>query len=620
MLSPLETDAPADKIGCFSERQEGPMPDYAAPLLDIRFALNEIAGLAELATLPGAEAATPDAVDLVLDEAAKLAADAIAPLNARGDREHSRLENGVVRTPAGFAEAYRHYVEGGWNALPFEAEHGGQDLPWAVAISVMEMWASASLAFSLCPLLNIGAVELLQAHGTAEQQRLYLPKMISGEWTGTMNLTEPQAGSDVGALRTRAMRDGNRYRITGQKIFITYGEHDLASNIVHMVLARLPDAPAGTRGISLFLVPKVLVNADGSLGARNDLRCVSLEDKLGIHASPTCVMAYGDAGGAVGYLVGEENRGMECMFTMMNNARLGVGLQGVAIAERAFQQARDYARQRVQGRPVGVSADGALPIIYHGDVRRMLIEMRALTEAARALTYLAGAAIDRARRHPASEERQRQQRRADLLIPVVKAWCTDIGVEVASLGVQVHGGVGYIEETGAAQHLRDARIAPIYEGTNGIQALDLVGRKLARDGGAAARELIGEMRAFAREIADTANAEMTVIARHLGAGIDALERATNQITTAVAGETAGALAGAAPYLKLFGSVIGGFLLAKGARAALSGLAAEHAQRTFLQGKLMTARFYAEHRLAAAPGLLPAIAGGATVMGFDPEWL
>ncbi|HUK07565.1 MAG TPA: acyl-CoA dehydrogenase [Stellaceae bacterium] len=596
------------------------MSDYTAPLTDIRFALKEIAGLSELASLPGAEQAAPDLVDLVLAEAAKLAGDAIAPLNAVGDREHSRLENGVVRTPTGFAQAYRHYVEGGWNALPFEPEHGGQGLPWAVAISVMEMWASASLAFSLCPLLNVGAVELLQAHGTPEQQRLYLPKMISGEWTGTMNLTEPQAGSDVGALRTRAVPEGDHYRITGQKIFITYGEHDLAPNIVHMVLARLPNAPPGTKGISLFLVPKFLVDGSGKLGEHNDLRCVSLEHKLGIHASPTCVMAYGDGGGAIGYLVGEPNRGMECMFTMMNNARLGVGLQGVSIAERAYQQARDYARQRIQGRPVGVKGNGPLPIVHHGDVRRMLIEMKALTEAARALTYLAAATIDRARRHPDADERQRQQRLADLLIPVVKAWSTDIGVEVASIGVQVHGGVGYIEETGAAQHLRDARITPIYEGTNGIQALDLLGRKLARDSGLAARELLAEMRGLLRELVRAPGDDLGVIRVHLTAGLDALERATAEVVGEVATETARAFAGAAPYLKLFGTVIGGWLLAKEALAAQRALASAGDERDFLEAKVATARFYAEHRLALAPALLPAVGGGATVMSFSPEWL
>jgi 3-(methylthio)propanoyl-CoA dehydrogenase len=596
------------------------MSDYLAPLADMRFTLREIAGLADVASLPGCEQAAPDLVDQVLDEAAKLAGDVIAPLNAVGDRERSRLENGVVRTPTGFAEAYRSYVEGGWNSLPFDPAHGGQGLPQVVSTAVLEMWSSANMSFSLCPLLNIGAVELLQAHGSPEQKRLYLEKMISGEWTGTMNLTEPQAGSDVGALRTRAVKKGDHYEITGQKIFITYGDHDMAANIVHMVLARLPDAPAGTRGISLFVVPKRLVNPDGSLGAHNDLRCVSLEHKLGIHGSPTCVMAYGDRGGAVGYLVGEPNRGMECMFTMMNNARLNVGLQGVAIAERAYQQARDFARQRVQGRPVGAKADGPLPIIHHADVRRMLLEMRTSTEAARALTYSVAAGIDRARHHPDPDERKRQQRRVDLLIPVVKAWCTDLGVEVASTGVQVHGGMGFIEETGAAQHLRDARIASIYEGTNGIQANDLVTRKLARDGGAAAKELIAEMRGVDGELAAAPGDDLATIRGHLSAGLDALTSATNWMTDAVAADMPRALAGSVPYLRMLGTVSGGWLLAKGALTAQQALSQRSSQASFLEAKLMTARFFAEHRLAGAPSLLPAVAGGATVVGFDPEQL
>ncbi|HKX09290.1 MAG TPA: acyl-CoA dehydrogenase [Stellaceae bacterium] len=581
------------------------MSDYAAPLADMRFALNEIVNLRDVAALPGCEQAAPDLVDQVLEAAAKLAGDVIAPLNVVGDRERSRLENGVVRTPTGFSDAYRSYVEGGWNALPFDPEFGGQGLPQVVSTAVLEMWTSANLSFSLCPMLTIGAVELLQAHGSLEQKRLYLAKMISGEWTGTMNLTEPQAGSDVGALRTRAVKKGDHYEITGQKIFITYGDHDMAANIVHMVLARLPDAPAGTRGISLFIVPKRLVNPDGTLGENNDLRPVSLEHKLGIHGSPTCVMAYGDRGGATGYLVGEPNRGMELMFTMMNNARLNVGLQGVAIAERAYQQARDFARVRVQGKPVGVKADGPLPIIHHPDVRRMLLDMRASTEAARALTYYVAAGIDRARHHPNAEERARQQRRVDLLIPVVKAWCTDIGVEVASTGVQIHGGMGYIEETGAAQHLRDARIAPIYEGTNGIQAADLVGRKIARDAAAAVKELIAEMR--------------TLDAEHLSAGVDALSRATDWMAAALASDMPRALAGSVPYLRMLGTVVSGWLLAKGARAAEQ--AAKHDGKTaLLQAKVNVARFFAEHRLATAPAMLPAITAAATTVGFDPEQL
>jgi len=592
--------------------------DYTAPLADMRFALEEIAGISEIAQLPGCEQASADLVEAILEEAGKLASGVLAPLNRVGDKEGSRLENGVVRTPDGFKEAYRQYVEGGWNALPFEPEHGGQGLPMVLATAVLEMWNAANMGFALCPLLNVGAVEALTAHGTAEQQRLYLPKLISGQWTGTMNLTEPQAGSDVGALRTRAARDGDHYRITGQKIFITYGEHDMAENIVHLVLARLPEAPPGTKGISLFLVPKFLVNGDGSLGARNDVRCVSLEHKLGIHASPTCVLAYGDSGGAVGYLVGEENRGMECMFTMMNNARLNVGLQGVAIAERAYQQARDFARQRVQGRPVTAKTAGTYPIIHHPDVRRMLLMMRAQTEAMRALAYYTAGAIDRARHHPLSETRARQQRRVDLLIPVVKAWCTDLGVEIASTGVQIHGGMGFIEETGAAQHLRDARIAPIYEGTNGIQANDLVGRKLLRDRGEAARELLADLRAIADRSESAMGEDFAAITAMLGAGIDALEDATAWMVATGGADLPRALAGSAAYLKLMGIVVGGALLAQGALAAKTRLAASASDTAFHQAKLATARFFAEHVLATAPSLAPAIKGGATTMSFDLE--
>ncbi|MBI3454119.1 MAG: acyl-CoA dehydrogenase, partial [Rhodospirillales bacterium] len=456
------------------------MSTYTAPLNELGFVLEEIAGLPRIAALPGYDHATSDLVGQVLEEAGKVASEVLAPLNTVGDRTGSVLENGVVRTPPGFKEAYRQHVDGGWNSVPFDAEHGGQGLPWVVATAIQEMWTSANFAFNLCPLLNLGAVELLQAHGSAEQKRLFLPKMVSGEWTGTMNLTEPQAGSDVGALRTRAERADGHYKIIGQKIFITYGEHDFTDNIIHLVLARTPGAPAGSKGISLFVVPKFQVGPDGQMGPRNDLRCVSLEHKLGINASPTCVMAYGDNGGATGYLIGEENRGLEYMFTMMNSARLNVGLQGVSIAERAYQQARDFAHTRMQGYDMAKRGDGPVPIIRHPDVRRMLLVMRANTEATRALAYAAYAALDHADRHPDAAERQRWQARVDLLTPVVKAWSTDTGVEVASLGIQIHGGMGFIEETGAAQHLRDARIAPIYEGTNGIQANDLVFRKLGR--------------------------------------------------------------------------------------------------------------------------------------------
>jgi alkylation response protein AidB-like acyl-CoA dehydrogenase len=582
---------------------------YAAPLADMRLTIDAVAGL-------DGEAA--ELADAVLGEAARFAAAELDPLNQPADRTGSVLENGIVRTPAGFREAYRRYAEGGWMGLACDPAHGGQGLPLALATPVVEMCNSACMAWALCPLLSFGAIDLLAAHGTPEQQRLYLRKLVSGEWTGTMNLTEPQAGSDLGMLRTRAVpqrdaRWGEHYRITGQKIFITYGDHDLTDNIIHMVLARTPDAPPGSRGISLFVVPKFLPDADGRPGERNDLRPLRLEEKLGIHASPTCVMSYGEGDGAIGWRIGDENRGLEAMFTMMNSERLLVGLQGVAIAERAYQQARDYARTRVQGQPAGMPRSGrgadAPPIIHHPDVRRMLLSMRAATEAMRALTYFAAAAIDASRRTEDGEAQFRAQRRADLLIPVVKAWCTDLGVEVASTGIQVHGGMGYIEETGAAQYLRDARIAPIYEGTNGIQANDLVGRKLGRDQGEAARELIAEMRA---SLAALDAPGLEPLRQPLAGGIDALDQATAHL---VAADPAAAAAGSVPYLQLFGTVTGGWLTARVAAASL-----RQPDDAMTRTKLATARFYAEHFLARAPAYLPAIAGGATVIDFDPELL
>ncbi|GAB4392828.1 MAG: acyl-CoA dehydrogenase [Kiloniellaceae bacterium] len=572
---------------------------YAAPIREMRFALDAIAELPEIARLPGYEEATPDLVSAILEEAGRLAGEVIAPLNHPGDREGSVFENGVVRTPDGFQEAYRQFVEGGWNALPFDTDFGGQGLPWALATAVQEMWQAANLSFGLCPLLTAGAVELLQAHGSDRQKTDYLAKMISGEWTGTMNLTEPQAGSDVGALKTRAVRNGDHYLITGQKIYITWGEHDCADNIVHMVLARLPDAPEGTRGISLFLVPKFIVNEDGSLGPRNDLRCVSIEHKLGIKASPTAVMSYGDSGGAVGYLVGEENKGMACMFTMMNNARLAVGLQGVAIAERAYQQARAYAFERVQSKAIDASPENkdSVKIIRHPDVRRMLATMKARTEAARALAYLAAAALDRAKREPEAEKRKAAQARLDLLIPLTKAWCTDIGCEVASIGVQVHGGMGFIEETGAAQHYRDARILPIYEGTNGIQALDLLGRKLLRDEGAAMTQLILELRAGLPED-DSLRAP-------LAAAVGILDRTTAWLLENGAKDLSLGAAGATPYQSLCASVLGGWLLARSAEEAAKG-----DDKAFAAAKLKTARFYADNLLGEVSGLAEAVTHGA----------
>ena len=571
---------------------------YAAPLADMRLVLDTFGNLSDDAA---------EVADAVLDEAARFAENELAPLNQVGDRTGSVLENGVVRTPPGFREAYRRYVEGGWNGLTSPPEIGGQGLPQALAVPLTEMWNSACMGWALCPLLNHGAVEMLNAHGSPEQKSRYLGKLVSGEWTGTMNLTEAQAGSDLGALRTRAVpasdtRWGEHYRITGQKIFITYGDHDFTDNTIHMVLARLPDAPPGSRGISLFLVPKFLLDENDQPAERNDVRTLRLEEKLGIHASPTCVLAFGEDGGAIGWRIGEPHRGLEAMFTMMNSERLLVGVQGVAIAERAYQTALAYARTRVQGQPVGVPRGGATPpIVHHPDVRRMLLSMRAQIEAMRALACYAGAAIDAAHRDP------RKQHRADLLIPVVKAWCSDKGIEIASTGIQVHGGMGYIEETGAAQHYRDARIAAIYEGTNGIQAGDLVGRKLARDKGEAARELFAEIAASLDEL----GGGFAPLRQPLADGLAALEAATAYLVEA---EPPQAAAGAVPYLNLFGTVIGGWLMARLA------LAAKRGGHPIAAAKLATARFYAEQTLATAPGFLPAIKGGATVVGFDPDQL
>ena len=572
------------------------MPDYAAPLRDIRFAMTEIAELDRVVALPGMEEISVDLVDAVLAEAGRFAGEAVAPLNRIGDIQGAVLENGVVRTADGFRETYRKFCEGGWNGAPFDPDYGGQGLPWLVSTALTEMWQSACLSFSLAPLLTQGAVDLLAHHGSDEQKAVFLEKMISGEWAGTMNLTEPQAGSDVGALAARAVpAGGGRYRISGQKIFISYGDQDFTDNIVHMVLARTPDAPRGIRGVSLFIVPKVLVNPDGSLGARNDLRPVGLEHKLGIHGSPTCVMAYGEGDGALGTLVGEENCGIQYMFTMMNNARLGVGLQGVAVAERAYQQARAFAMERIQGYDEASGGKVPAPILRHPDVRRMLMTMKARIEAMRALCYWVAGLLDRAQRTGDAEA----QARVDLMIPVVKAWCSDLGVEIASLGIQVHGGMGFIEETGAAQHMRDSRIAPIYEGTNGIQAMDLVARKLARDGGEALRAQLALMRAGGPD-------------ERLAAAIDSVERAARTLLGRLAGEFGAAAAAAVPFCRLLGLATGGWLLARGAAAAERLLAGGAEDREFLEAKRLTARFYIDTLLPHHAGLLAAVeaAGGA----------
>jgi len=544
------------------------MAEYVPPLHDIRFVLEQLVDLRALSKLEAYAHADPGTVLGVIEESGRFMAEVVGPLNRLGDTAGSTLDgDGNVTTPLGFRETYRQYVDAGWGAVPFPQEFGGGGFPWLVAVVMQEMMASASMAFSMCPLLTQGAIEMLAQHGNPGQQVTYLERMVSGEWAGTMNLTEPQAGSDLGAIRAKAVpADDGTWRITGQKIFITYGEHDLTDNIIHLVLARVPDAPPGTRGISCFIVPKYLVNDDGSLGARNDLRCVSIEHKPGVHASPTCVMSYGDADGAVGYLIGEANQGMRYMFTMMNTARLSVGLQGLALAERAYQDALRYAQQRRQGRAVGAPAGETSPIMEHPDVRRMLLTMKAHIEAMRAILYTNAVSIDLARHHYDRAEREAQRELADLLTPISKAWCTDLGVDLTSIGLQVHGGMGYVEETGVAQYLRDSRVSPIYEGTNGIQAIDLVMRKIPMRGGAVVADLLGQIEALDLELA-AAGPGLDQMRPSLAGGVSALREATIWIISRGQTEPNDALAGATPYLRLFGLVIGGWLMARSALAA-----------------------------------------------------
>ena len=549
---------------------------YRAPVDEITFTLKHVAGLKAALDAGVLGDLSEDVADAVLAEAGRFATEEVAPLRAVGDRQGAVLENAAVRMPDGWKALYRRWIDGGWNALSGPAEFGGQGLPTMLAVAAIEMWNSGSMAFGIGPTLTMGAVEALHKHASQELQAKYLEKLVSGEWMGTMNLTEPQAGSDLAALRARAERAGDgTYRIFGQKIFITYGEHDFTDNIVHLVLARLPDAPAGTRGISLFLVPKFLVNEDGSLGARNDVFCSSIEHKLGIHASPTCTMIYGDGfakdrpPGAIGWLIGEENKGLACMFTMMNNARLAVGMQGVAVAEAAFQKALAYANERRQGKAASYAGEGMAPIVHHPDIQRTLLTMKALTQAARSIAYCCAHAIDMAR--TGGDRAAFWQERANLLTPVAKAFSTDVGVEVASLGVQVHGGMWFIEETGAAALLRDARIAPIYEGTNGIQAIDLVTRKLPQSGGAHVRGYIAELRQDAEALRNSNLPGLGHSAQDIEGALDDLEATTDALLTMQAdGRTQSALAGATPYLKLFALASGAALQARG--AAKSGAA------------------------------------------------
>ena len=586
------------------------MHPYQAPLQDHSFILHQLLGADALGGCPAYADYSVELADAVLAESARLAQDILAPLNPSGDREGCRLsDTGTVSAPAGFKEAYQQFMQGGWPQLRARVEDGGQGAPLALATAAQETWASANLAFKLCPMLTYGAVHALTHCATAELRARFLPKMVTGEWSGTMVLTEPQAGSDLGLIRTRAVPDGGQYRIFGQKIFITWGEHDFTENIIHLVLARIEGAPAGVRGISLFVVPKILVQEDGSLGGRNDVRCTGLEHKLGIHASPTCALSFGERDGAIGYLVGEANRGLEYMFIMMNAARLGVGLQGYAVAERAFQQAADYARNRLQG-SLGKSP-GPAPIIEHPDVRRMLLTMKSGIEAMRALTLYTAWQLDLAAEHQDTAARAAAQARGDLLIPIVKGWCTEFGAELTSLGLQVHGGMGFIEDTGAAQLLRDVRITAIYEGTTGIQANDLLGRKLTRDRGAAMMALLAEARGELAAPVPHAVAEAVRVAAL--EGIETLDAATASLLQQGAAAPADALAVAVPYLELAGVALGGWLMARAARLAAAGLAG--AERAFCEAKLATARFYSVQVLPRVFALSRVVqSGGPAVDG------
>src|SRR5262245_19838333 len=583
---------------------------YTAPISDILLSLNHGAGLKAAVEAGHYGDFDGDITAAVLEEAGKFASDVLAPLNRVGDEHGIKLDNGVVTTAPGWPDAYQRWTAAGWNAVSGPEAFGGQGLPMAINAACTEIWSASNVAFGLCPLLTLSAIEALDAHGSDELKNIYLAKLISGEWTGTMQLTEPQAGSDVGALRTRAERaDDGSYRIKGSKIFITYGDHDMTDNIVHFVLARLPDAPAGTKGISLFLIPKFLVNADGSLGARNDIYPSGVEHKLGMHASPTCTMTMGDAGGAIGYLIGEENKGMACMFTMMNQARLGVGLEGVGIADRAYQQALAYAQERRQGRAVGSKSEGSDPIIAHPDVKRMLMQMRAMTAAARAICYATAVALDISTRAKDPKVRSDAAARGALLTPIAKAFSTDIGNEVAYLGVQVHGGMGFIEETGAAQHYRDARITTIYEGTNGIQSIDLVTRKLAANGGASVWSLLEELSAIVKHVETSNDPAFGTTGAKLREALGSLERASRWLLERVTSQPNDALAGATPYLRLFGSTLDGCMLANEALAARKAGDGER--------YVTLARFFAENITVQASSLEKTVTDSAeAVNGAD----
>ena len=584
------------------------MSEYRPPVDEMLFILDSIAGIENVARLPGCEEVTTDLARAVMDEAGELASNVLAPLNAAGDQAGAAVLNGKVQVPDSFSEAYQAFVEGGWGAISAPATYGGQDLPQLVSMPVQEMWQSANLAWSLCPLLSQGALHALELHASEDLRRQFLPRLVSGEWTGTMNLTEPQAGSDLGLVRCQAKPENGHYLINGQKIFITFGDHDMAGNILHLVLARLPDAPQGTRGLSLFLVPKVIPDDDGDPDRPNNVRAVSVEHKLGLHASPTCVMSYEDA---VGYLVGRENQGLPHMFAMMNDARVSVGLQGVAIAERAYQQALEYARNRMQGR--APESAGTVPIMRHPDVRRMLMEMKSQIFAMRSLCYMAALHTDHARRHPDEDRRARHQRRLDLLTPIVKGWIGEVAIELTSIGIQVHGGMGYVEETGAAQHYRDARIITIYEGTSGIQAGDLVGRKIIRDKGRALGELLEEIRETLTS-AEALPAEDRIVAEALEEGLNETASTLKWFRKELGADSD--LPGSVAFnlMMMLGYLCGGWLHARSAVAA-----ARAADREAMQARRVCARFYAEHFIPQVAARARRVrAGAASTMALSDE--
>ena len=592
------------------------MTDFQAPVQDMRFALSHIADIDRIAAFPGYEDATPDIIDAIIEEAGKFAEQVLAPLNQSGDQQGCRLENGIVHTPDGFKEAFQQMSESGWHGISLPQEFGGQGLPYVLTIAATEMWSGANMAFCLVPQLAQSATELLVQHGSESQKAAYLPNIVAGKWVTTMYLTEPQAGTDLGLLRTKAIPDGDHYKISGQKIFITGGDNDLAENIIHLVLARTPDAPPGVKGISLFAVPKFLINDDGSLGQRNDVKCVSLEHKLGIHGSPTCVMSYGDNEGAIGYLIGEENQGLICMFTMMNLTRLLVGIQGPGIGERAYQQAASYAQERVQG----ANSNGeTVAIIEHPDVKRMLLDMKAKTEACRAITIYTAACIDQSKRAPTDADRTKFLSRLELLTPIAKAWCSNMGIDIASTGIQVHGGTGFIEETGAAQHYRDIRITAIFEGANGIQAKDLVGRKIIRDNGESLENLTAEIHETVTSLLSSNHGDLKAIGKLLSEGLENLTQATDWILQTSNEDMPAVLAGSTTFLDILGTVVGGWLLGKSALKAADLVTEKNADEVFLQGKILSALYFAEYQVVRCASLTNCLCDGSnTILRFDVE--